>query len=128
MNLRQAVSAVSNVDFIAIPTTVENLDITFDVLVSTNNVSLLMQFYNSAGTLDAANSYTFSDLVAYTNSTTLQINGTGGGIFLGQGIGNNAIVGCSGDITNQLERPGRQRGCQSVRRWLPGPERQHHGH
>jgi hypothetical protein len=118
MVLRQAVSAASSVDFIAIPTNVENLDITFDLLVSTNNVSLSMQFYNSAGVLDGGNNYTFSDLVAYTNSTTLQINGgAGGGIFLGQGIQNNSIVGCSGDITIQNIQAAKATQCNYRSHW-----------
>src|SRR5260370_1628877 len=53
----QSLSAQSSVSFITLPTTLNRIALEFDLLMSSNGANLLMQFYNSAGSLDSSAAY-----------------------------------------------------------------------
>jgi hypothetical protein len=96
---RQVLSASAAFDFPGIPTTVNALEIMFDLVMSVNNSSLLMQFYNSGGVLDIGGTdYFYIVNVASTGSPGL-ISASASSILLGSSISNSALIGITGDIT-----------------------------
>jgi hypothetical protein len=97
--LRQTVSAAAQLDFTNIPTNVNNLEITTDLTMATNNSSLFMRFFNSAGTIDTSASYYYQNFFMSTSPATAQSAALGStAIVLGSGISNNASYGWSGKI------------------------------
>jgi hypothetical protein len=97
-------SGVASVSFQSIPTSINALQILFDLTLGTNNDSLGVQFYNSGGTLDTgASAYYYLLNVATTTPGNSAIGATAGSIVVGLSIGNTS-TGLSGDmIINNIQ-------------------------
>lgn len=92
-------SASGSVSFQSIPTSINILQVIFNLTFSTNNSSIGLQFYNSAGTLDSGStSYYYSAAAANSNATGGAAGAsTNNCVVLGSGINNDAARGFSGD-------------------------------
>jgi hypothetical protein len=83
----------------SIPTTINHLQILFDLTFATNAVNLQMQFYNSGGTLDAgSSSYSFSFQELFSGTTAVVGTSTGATISMTGPASNSSTIGAAGTI------------------------------
>lgn len=102
MVLRQAVSAVATIDFTGIPANVENIEVTIDLTMATDNVGLQLRFYDSGGSLDSAAVYNTLFFSANSGSTSGITTGTGGtSTTLATSVSNSSTNGCTGVLKIQ---------------------------
>jgi hypothetical protein len=115
----QTLTGAGSYSLQSISTSINALQIILDLQPATNNINLLLQFYNSAGTLDSGGTSYFYMLNITANSglNTLQ-TATASALLIGNAVSNSSSLYFSGKIDIQNIQGTKYTQCNGQMQWL----------